>query len=395
MIGTKYLSEVVSLDTLAKDKLNIVKAPTGSGKTYFALTAIPATLTDAAHKVVYLIDTINGREQILKNYNARPIYRYWEVEVNGEALSFDDDDRIVIITYAKFGVLMAKYPNFHEQFEYIICDELHSLINFQGFGEYRPNLHTIAKDGIEKAVLNGHTKVIALSATPDRIKREFEAPTFDVPIDDSDLIQYETKQVIPYTNLDYLLTALDPMETGICYVSRITTMKIVEENARWEGLNPISIWSIRNSDHPLSEEQMRVRKHILDNFEIPAEYNLLIINASSETSLKIKSPVDYVIVHSNEAETQIQVRGRVNSDLSCLYLPNDDPTALTVPDDFLNRPLFKEDTDKLCEILNQRNECGRRYSWRKPLKEQLIECGYSITEGRKNYRRFSLITQHD
>lgn len=395
MIGSKYLSEVVSLDMLAKDKLNIVKAPTGSGKTYFALTAIPATLTDASHKVVYLIDTINGKAQILKNYNARPIYRYWEAEVNGDALNFEDDDRVIIITYAKFGVLMEKYPDFHEQFEYIICDELHSLIKFQYFGECRPNHHTIAKDGIEKAVRNGHTKVIALSATPDRIKREFEAPTFDVPIDDSDLIQYETKQVIPYTNLNYLLTTLDPMETGICYVSRISMMKTVEENARQEGLHPISIWSIRNCAYPLSEEQMRVRQHILDNFEIPAEYHLLIINASSETSLKIKSSVDYVIVHSNEEETQIQVRGRVNSDLPCLYLPNNDPTALTVPDDFLNRPLFREDTDKLCEILNQRNECGRRYAWRRPLKEQLIECGYSIADGRKNNRRYSLITQFE
>ena len=71
--GTKYLSEVVKLDALQKDHLNIIKAPTGSGKTYFALTAIPATLTDAVHKVVYLIDTINGREQILQNYNARSI----------------------------------------------------------------------------------------------------------------------------------------------------------------------------------------------------------------------------------------------------------------------------------------------------------------------------------
>ena len=75
MVGNSYLSELVNLDMLQKDKLNIIKAPTGSGKTYFALTAIPATLTDAAHKVVYLIDTINGMEQILNNYNARSIYR--------------------------------------------------------------------------------------------------------------------------------------------------------------------------------------------------------------------------------------------------------------------------------------------------------------------------------
>ena len=58
MLGTKYLSQLVTPDMLVRDKLNIIKAPTGSGKTYFALTAIPAMLKDAVHKVVYLIDTM-------------------------------------------------------------------------------------------------------------------------------------------------------------------------------------------------------------------------------------------------------------------------------------------------------------------------------------------------
>ena len=55
---------------LQAGKLNIIKSPTGSGKSYFALTAIPQTLTDATHRLVYLIDTINGKEQILNNYHA-------------------------------------------------------------------------------------------------------------------------------------------------------------------------------------------------------------------------------------------------------------------------------------------------------------------------------------
>ena len=391
MTGTKYLSEVVNLDTLKKDHLNIIKAPTGSGKTYFALTAIPATLPDAVHKVVYLIDTINGREQILKNYNARSIYRYWDVEVNGEAFCFEDDDRIVIITYAKFGVLLEKHPDFHEHFEYIICDELHSLFKFARFGS-QPNSHSIAQHGIERAVRNEHTKVIALSATPDRIKREFDAPHHDVPIDDTDLIHYETRQIIPYTNLSYLLTSLDPSETGICFVSRITTMKAIEADAQELGLNPISIWSIRNTDHAMSEQQLNVRKQLLNNFEIPAEHHLLIINASSETSLKIKSHVDYVIVHSGDRETQIQVRGRVNSDLSCLYLPSNDATALTVPEDFLNRPLFTQDKTSLCEIINQSNAYGRRYGWT-TIRRMLDMQGYCISQGRKDNKRFDIITQ--
>jgi len=389
--GTKFLSDVVNLDALKNDHLNIIKAPTGSGKTYFALTAIPATLTDAVHQVVYLIDTINGMEQILKNYNARSFYRGWDVEVKDEALFFETDERVVIITYAKFGILLEKHPDFHEHFEYIVCDELHSLFKFERYSA-QPNSHSIAHHGIERAVRNGRTKVIALSATPERIHREFDAPYNDVPIDDSDLIQYETRQVIPYTNLNYLLTALEPSETGICYVSRINAMKAIETDAREAGLNPISIWSIRNTDHTMSEEQLNVRKHLLNNFEIPAEYHLLIINASSETSLKIKSPVDYVIVHSGDRETQIQVRGRVNSDLSCLYLPNADPTALTVPEDFLNRPLFTQDKGELCAIINQSNTSGRQYRWT-TIHRMLIECGYCIGEGRKDNRRFALITQ--
>ena len=37
MKGTKYLSELVDCSALQKGQLNVIKAPTGSGKTYFAL----------------------------------------------------------------------------------------------------------------------------------------------------------------------------------------------------------------------------------------------------------------------------------------------------------------------------------------------------------------------
>ena len=70
MKGTKYLSELVDVQIFEKSKLNIIKAPTGSGKTYFALNFIPSLAYNALYNVVYLIDTINGQEQILRNYTA-------------------------------------------------------------------------------------------------------------------------------------------------------------------------------------------------------------------------------------------------------------------------------------------------------------------------------------
>lgn len=302
---------------------------------------------------------------------------------------FETDNRIVIITYAKFGVFLNHNPNFHKYFDYIICDELHSLMKYQYF-EDAPNLATVAKKGLERAVRNENTTVIALSATPKRVKREFETPFYELPIDDEEIIQYETKETISYTNLEYLLSSLNPTEKGICYIAHIRSMLKLESIAREKGFNPICIWSISNADYIMSQEQMRVRETILNTFTIPNEYNLLIINASSETSFKIKSHIDYVIVHSYESDTQIQVRGRVNDDLSRLYLPNKDYSAINVPADFLNRRLFSEDKGQLCSVLNLHNESGRLCRWT-TIHSVLLYAGYTVYEGRQDNKRYAVI----
>lgn len=64
------------------------------------MTAIPSAVEDPAHRIVYLIDTINGKEQILQNYNARPLYRMWETELDGIIF---DNDMFVASTYTRAG----------------------------------------------------------------------------------------------------------------------------------------------------------------------------------------------------------------------------------------------------------------------------------------------------
>ena len=99
MTGSKYLSELVSLDMLKMDKLNIIKSPTGSGKTYFSLTAVPEALEDAYHRVVYLIDTINGKEQIMEKYNATVYSSYWENEVLSQGeMEYYQSKKVIIMT---------------------------------------------------------------------------------------------------------------------------------------------------------------------------------------------------------------------------------------------------------------------------------------------------------
>ncbi|MDO4865153.1 MAG: DEAD/DEAH box helicase family protein [Clostridia bacterium] len=232
MRGSKHLSELIDLSALKIDALNIVKAPTGSGKTYFALTAIPHSIGEKAlWQVVYLIDTINGKDQILRNYNAYSYCKAWDAIATGETLYWGDgDESVVIMTYAKFGQLLETRPDFHKHFKYIICDEMPSAIQYQYF-EKRPNLCSIALHGLERAVRNDSTTVIALTATPNQIPSNFDAPYTFIPIDEAELIHYTVDEVRKYTNLEYLIEHLNPNETGICYVKHITKMKEIEAHA--------------------------------------------------------------------------------------------------------------------------------------------------------------------
>lgn len=390
MKGTKYLSELVDCSVLQKDQLNIIKAPTGSGKSYFALHHIPSLTEDAVHNVVYLIDTINGKEQIVRNYNAISEYHGWSQEVKEEGFWFDPNNKVVVITYAKFGYLFTKYTDFYKKFAYIICDELHSLLKFQHFSK-EPNFHSLARMALELAVKDSPATVIALTATPDRVYEEFNAPASEIFIDQNELKQYEVKETIEYSSLNSVLDQVDIGSIGLCYTSRISKMIDFENVAKEMGFSPICIWSTNNADHRMNEEQLEARRSILEDWVIPPQYDLLIINSSSETSLKIKSHVDYVIVNSSNADTQIQVRGRINSDLQTLYLPTNDVPTINVPSEFLGKRLFRNEKQKLIDNLNLRNPANNRpYGW-PTIRNILIDNDYNVTDGRSGNLRYAII----
>lgn len=390
MKGTKFLSELVDCSTLQKEQLNIIKAPTGSGKSYFALHHIPSLMEDAVHNVVYLIDTINGKEQIVRNYNAISEYHGWSKEVEADGMWFAPNNRVVVLTYAKFGYLFTRYTDFYQKFAYIICDEIHSLLKFQHFSTV-PNYHSLARMALELAVKESPATVIALTATPDRVYKGFNAPAIEIAIDQSELKQYEVKETIGYTNLSSVLDKVDIGSIGLCYISRIHAMIDFENVAKEMGFSPICIWSINNTDHRMNEQQLEARRSILEEWTIPPQYDLLIINSSSETSLKIKSHVDYVIVNSSNPDTQIQVRGRINSDLQTLYLPTNDVPTVNVPSEFLGKRLFRDEKQKLIDKLNLRNPANNRpYGWT-TIRNVLIDNDYNITDGRSGNKRYVII----
>lgn len=375
----------------------MVKAPVGSGKTTWALRHLAKEL-ESPLDMVYLIDTRNGNEQIV-SANSDIVAHYSDVwldkVLNGWEMFSEDHqtDKIVVMTYAKFGAIVKKYPEFaYSMFEYIICDEIHNLPKFMTFGGEDgedKNWYTYAKEQLEEIVQWSGTKVIGLSATPRKAEEKMDCPIGHITVDD-DVFQLETKEIITYSNKLLLLDEIKAGCKGLAYIKRITEMQAFCSAATQKGIKAICIWSAGSRTHPMSQAQLQARNYILEKKELPPQYDLVIINASSETSISIFGKVDYIIVHNQDEDTQTQARGRYRDTLQTLYVLNYD-APIKVPTDFLDRDLFTEEKTELCAILNIHDSNGRRVGWT-TIKKKLMEAGYTLTERRYNSRRCVVIS---
>lgn len=98
-------------------------------------------------------------------------------------------------------------------------------------------------------------------------------------------------------------------------------MKKYMDFANENHIKANGFWSI-NAHMPMSREQLDLRETVLEKETIPADIDLLVINAASETCIKIqgeKRKVDYIIVHDSNEEVKKQVRGRYHGDLVYFY----------------------------------------------------------------------------
>ena len=368
----------------------------GSGKTTWALRHLSQTL-ESPLRMVYLIDTRNGNDQIVStNSDISAHYSdIWLYKVlNGWEMFSEEpqEDKVVVMTYAKFGVLAKKHPKFGYNFDYIICDEIHNLPRFMKFGGEDgedKNWYSYAKERLEEIIFLSGVNVIGLSATPDKVEEKMLCDIARITVDD-DVFQLETKQTIDYSNKLLLLDEIQKGQKGLAYFHRITDMQDFCSAAIERNIKAICIWSAGSKTHPMSKEQLQARNHILEKKELPPQYDLVIINASSETSISIFGKMDYIIVHCHDEDTRTQVRGRYRDTLQTLFVLNYDG-QIKVPNDFLNRDLFTEEKAELCAILNIHDSKGRRVGWT-TVKKKLEEAGYTLTERRYNSRRCVVIS---
>lgn len=379
MKGTKWLSEAVCEEALKTGALNLVKAPTGCGKTYWAAHFLVRRASNK-NRMVYLIDTAAARDQLLQDESLFAFYdREWRTGVQDELLNFVDN-RIVVMTYAKFGALITYFPKLKERFEVIVCDEIHNLPAFAAISNEGENYHQKATDALEEIVKYTKTLVIALTATPEEAKKFFHCPMRTIPVQE-DLRQYEVKNTVEFRGWKSLLLSIDCEKNGLFFVTHIQQVREIVEFANANGFRAIGLWG---KSEPMNEEQQRVRDWLIEQRTMPPEYSLIVLNKAYETSITIGG-VEYVIVHYQEMARIIQARGRVRGDLETLYRHAEN-ARIEVPQVYLNRPLSKEERDELAEILCS----GTNLKWTS-IKNQLLKTGYEIEKTRNQNKRYETI----
>ena len=384
-----HLSDVLTTDYFRTGTFNLIVAPCGCGKSQAAINII-APLASSPSKALYLIDTKNGCRRIANEKGMALPCLFYESTLNSSFPYKDfDETKVVVTTYAQFGAWCAREPHFADNFEVIICDEAHNIVQFSYFGEI-VNFAATARDNICAAVWRGKALVVGITATSDFLKHLL-CPITLVPVNTSNLKHYTENRHINYASIHQLLRQMPTDQRGALYVAGVQQMKELAAIARECGHNPLCIWSYSYKE-PMTNEQLEALSYLIEKEEVPPEYDLFMMNASCETAINIRSHMDYFIVHNTNPTHITQARGRYRGNLDTLYLLDKEKGTIHLPPTFLNHPLFKEDKALLRQTLNIKDNKGRLITWEK-LFQLLKASGYCVTKGRERNRPYLLIRE--
>ena len=388
-----------------------------AGKTRFALVKLLEWVGNP-ERCLYLIDTTNGELRIQENIVKeaakeaieRQTYAFYDYNTK---LTWGEDQsvgRMPVMTYAGFGAEVRKNQGkFHWlDYDYIICDEMHNLVDYQRFNDRSTNLE-VAESALRTIAAERETKIVAMSATPEKIRKRFGELCYDVRFDRSDLQQLCTSSSIAYSCKVEELLETNKGKTGILYVTEIDRMKHYIEYANSIGYHAEGFWSISldtQKKKPMTAEQFKLRETVLKYETIPEEYDLLVINRASETCIKIKEEhrkVDFMIVHDKNDEVKTQVRARYHGDLPVFYY-HDIEAANTftakhieLPERFLNVRLYSDQWNELCQFVGLKRPHGGFYSMPTTAK-YLGENGYCVVkkkDSKKNGQYYYVISARD
>lgn len=416
-----YLSDAIRGEYV-QDEFNVVEAPCGCGKTEYAVNKLPYEILGSKpqfNRMLYLIDTCAGRHSIVAKHPEKA--RCYDNIIDNGGRRFDDFDanRIVVITYAKLGVEVRRNPDFLRQFDLIIADEFHNIhwpIPYER-GIIKTNYPYLTSSEVDallkercnnyhammalsRAAVNPSTIVVGMSATPYDI--ETWAEWQDVPFTymkiASNIRHYTAQNTVPYSHVDGLIKKLPEGQKTLFYAAHITDIKKFQKECETAGLRCASVWSVNNTDNPMTAEQLKIRNDIIESNEFPENVDVLFINKSMETAINIYTPVPNVVVHSANKSAQVQARGRIRNDIENLYVLTPDTRYIDLTDrrinDFFNKPLDVEQKAALVQVVGLKDSQSHKVGW-PTLKKALCENGCTILTHRMGTKNYDVIVPPD
>ena len=399
MVGTKYLSQVMQ-EVLKGGELGsntLIVSPVGSGKTHYIFEDL------CKHaKTLYLCDTKNLRDSVLEDHG----YHVTELQ------DLDNYDRtsflnIRVTTYAKFGRLIEKNPTMLEEYDYVICDEAHNILNYERMEGNNQVYMKLASQALCQTYTD--IKIVWMTATPYSIKIAckkyshftdyFTTYDFVKYADKYDIRRY-TENCLGYINhFTDIERKLKQYEQAfkyhnwqcLIYTTHIHTMQDIQNMCENLGLKAICIWSERAEGKPMGIEQKVVRDYLLKEKCLKNPYQVLIINRSMETGINIENwdlekypnkpyRMNLMFAQVNEISQQIQARGRIRHDIDLFVINTKDRSKLdfdmdkTLLDKWLTKGTIQE---FVITKNNMRNDEGRMLTVN-GLTKVITQYGYKI-----------------
>lgn len=402
--GRDFLSNVIKEKgfELKKDKLNLIISPTGTGKTTYFFNVLSQQYENK-HRIVYLVDTNMLEDAMLSEYGdvMRDYNKSWFNELKFD--SIEDDNKIMVMSYQKFGLLLKRNDKILKNIDLIVIDEAHNLLKYSDMDmkKLSKDFTYANEDDIKAALqyLNGCSNltynitryidnydidILMMTATPQRIleHKPYKNYIYEV-LQGYQLQGYTDNYILTIDNIKNAYKYIEEYkklnkDTKIlCYSQTIDSCRVIEENFKRIGLRPIVLWSKNNTNNIMNSEQITARDYLIKNRELSSAYDSLIVTGAYETGWNLDDDkVNLVVVNTSDKDTIIQVRGRVRHDIDVLiHKSSYSKTYINeVPKEYLNIPLTTKEKNLLVKHFDLYNSKGRIIKWR-GIKEKIINSG--------------------
>lgn len=412
-----YLSEVIDIEKPVFGSNNLIVSPVGSGKT----TLITEKLIEDKKQTVLLLVSNDALKDSLapeESSSREKLKNRMFTSANRETFG-DKKYRIHVMTYAEFGEKIYVNDDFlnKSSIDLIFCDEIHSLPEYIKYGA-KSNGGLIHA---QRFLFSNHENITIfyftatdsnlLQAERERVGTLKEINIFNYS-EYPNIMKYMPKAIREINNIEQIRQYLKDRRVsfdfysykGIAFSKTISSLKRIEEIVIEEGYNPLVLWSNKNDNYELSDEQLEARSELLNTNQIPEPYDFLIYNSALQEGWDLKDKsVKIAIMNTTNETDYIQALGRLRRDVDLLVYRTKNKKIelntidLAIPDEFLVRPLDKTRKDELIARLGFLNNKGNLVSWR-IIKEMVDESSnYELKESTKQINgkrtRVSIITE--